>query len=141
MTQIIKPGKSVALSVGIASGKDQDPDYQEVKIRLHERLFGRLLSEGIFKSVFRAPEPADYNMDIMINDARVVSGAARSMVGPMAGPNVVTLNVDLAESDSKILVTSFTVEGDSASIALSSENSLDDAVRQAVNYVVKGLKQ
>jgi hypothetical protein len=141
MTQQLIPEKSVSVSVGIIPGKEQEPDFQEVQSRVRERLFGKLLSEGIFKSVLRAPEPADYIMDIMVTNARVVSGAARVMVGIMAGHNDAELDVKLTEREGNKLVIAFTVDGTSASHPFSSESSLDDAVREAVNNIIRGLRQ
>jgi len=141
MTQKILPDKSVSLSVGIITGKEQESDFMEVQSRVRERLFGKLLSEGIFKSVVRESEPSDYIMDIMVTDARVVSGAARVMVGVMAGHNDAGLDVKLTEREGNRLVTAFSVDGTSASHPFSSETSLDDAIREAVNNIVRGLRQ
>lgn len=140
MSQSIVPGKSVAVAVEITPSRQTDPDCQEVQTRLRERLFGRLLSEGIFKTVVRAPEPADYRLDVMITDARKVSGASRVMLGMMAGANFAEVDVRLL-GQSNELITYYSVNGESAVHPLATEVSLDDAVREAVNNLVQGLKQ
>lgn len=141
MTQKINAGKTVALNMAIAPGFEQEDDYQVVKSRGRERLMGKLMSEGIFKSVLLVPEPADYTMDVTVIGARSVSNAARIWFGIMAGHNAAEFEVKLFESNGNRLVTNYNAEGTSAIHPMSSEASLDDAVREAVTNVIIGLKQ
>jgi hypothetical protein len=98
------------------------------------------VSEGIFKAVVRVPEPADYNMDVKVRGARQVSGAARFWLGVMAGPNTLALAVQVHDRMANRLVAEFDVTGTSAAHPFSSEASLDDAVREAVDRIVQVLR-
>src|ERR1700704_3519839 len=64
-TQRIPPGTTVALVVEVEVLAPR-PVHQEVATRLRERLFGRLVSEGIFRAVVPAPASADYDMAVTI---------------------------------------------------------------------------
>ena len=75
-SQGIPPGKTASLSVEPGAAELR-PIHQEVATRVRDRLFGKLVSEGIFKAVVRVPEPADYSMDVKVRGARQVSTAAR----------------------------------------------------------------
>lgn len=139
MSQTITPGKSVALSVEIIPAYRTNADCKEMQSRLRESLLSELLSEGIFNSVVPAPEPADYTLNVTITDARIVSTAARGF-GPAAGPNFADLDVRLLGQGNE-LITYYTVTGASAAYHLSKNNRPDDAIREAVTNVVKGLRQ
>jgi hypothetical protein len=80
------PRQTVALLVEVEVAEPL-PVHQEVATRIRERLFGRLVSDGIFKAVVHASEPADYRMDVKVRGAREVSTGARIMLGAMIGPN------------------------------------------------------
>lgn len=141
-TEKIAAGKTAALSIGIdAPGKENEDDYKEVLNRVKERLYAKLLSEGMFKSLVLAPEPADYLLDVKVKGARQVSGTARIWAGVMAGPNVAELSVKLDNSSTKQTIKAFDVEGASAAHPFSPEAGLDDAIREAVNNVLKGLRE
>ena len=75
-SQGIPSGKTASLSVEPGAAELR-PIHQEVATRVRDRLFGKLVSEGIFKAVVRVPEPADYSMDVKVRGARQVSTAAR----------------------------------------------------------------
>lgn len=140
MVEKIPPDRTVSLSIDIVKGKETEEDFITVKSRIGEKIYARLLAEGIFRSVFRAPQPADYTLDLVITGARVVSGAARVWGGVMAGHNNAQLDVTLTESATRKTVAVFNVDGMSASHPFSSENSLDDALREAVEDIVDVLK-
>ena len=91
-TQGIPPGHTVSLAVELEVAEPL-PVHQEVVTRIRERLFGRLVSDRIFKAVVHAPDPADYHMDVKIRGAREVSTGARIMLGAMIGPNTTTVAV------------------------------------------------
>ena len=84
-TQGIPPGQTVSLAVAVDVAEPL-PVHQEVATRVRERLFGRLVSDGIFRAVVLPPEPADYHMDVKIRGAREVSTGARIMLGAIIGP-------------------------------------------------------
>lgn len=141
LNEKIPAGKIVSLSIGIEDPeKEKDEDYNDVLSRVKERLYAKLLSEGIFKAIVLAPEPADYLLGIKVKEARKVSTAARVMVGVMAGANVVGLSVKLENTKTNQLVSEFDVEGSSAAHPFSSEVGMEDAVRQAINNVASGLR-
>jgi hypothetical protein len=137
-SQGIPPGKTASLSVEPGAAELR-PIHQEVATRVRDRLFGKLVSEGIFKAVVRAPEPADYSMDVRVRGARQVSTGARIFLGPMAGPNTLALAVQVHDRTNQ-LVAAFDVTGTSAAHPFSSEAGLDDAVREAVNRIVQALR-
>jgi hypothetical protein len=133
--------KSVSLSVAIDTAEHQkEEDYIEVSKRIRDSLYTKLVTEGIFKSVFLAPEPADYGMDVTITSARMVSGLARVWWGVMAGHNDAQMTVRVNNLASNQVVADFEVDGTSASHPFSSESNPDDAIREAVNQIIKGLK-
>lgn len=138
-SQGIPPGKTASLSVEPGAAELR-PIHQEVATRVRDRLFGKLVSEGIFKAVVRVPEPADYSMDVKVRGARQVSTAARMWLGAMAGPNTLSLAVHVQDLKTNRLVTEFDVTGTSAAHPFSSEAGLDDAVREAVDRIAQALR-
>ena len=138
-TQAISPGKTVSLSVkpGVA---DPKPIHQKASTRVRDALFGKLVSNSIFKAVVHAPEPADYSMDVKISGARQVSTGARIWLGVMAGSNNITLTVQVHNQATNQLITAFEVRGESAAHPLSSQAGLDDAVREAVDRLIDTLR-
>lgn len=141
LTQKIPAGKTVSLSVLIDTAEHQkEEDYQEVSKRIRDRLYTKLVTEGIFKAVVLAPEPASYGMDVTITSARMVSGAARVWGGVLAGHNDAQMKVQLHNRDVNQLIADFEVDGTSASHPFSSESNPDDAIREAVNQIIAGLR-
>jgi hypothetical protein len=142
LAEKIRPGKTVSLSVDIDTEEHKKAeDFQEVATRIRDRLFAKLPSEGIFKYVVLAPEPADYRMDVLITNARMVSGAARMWGGVMAGHSDAQMSVKVYNLENNQMITYLEVDGTSASHPMSSESTPDDAIREAVNQIVKGLRQ
>ena len=141
LSQKILPGKSVSLSVKIDTTEHQkDDDYKEMSTRIRDSLFAKLASDGIFKSVLLSPEPADYGMDVTLTVARVVSGASRVWNGVMAGHNDIQMTVQVFNRDGNQKIADFEVDGTSASHPMSSENRPDDAIREATNQIIQGLR-
>ena len=62
----IPPGKTVSLSVEPVipdkASNDQIAEFREVGQRVKAALFGRLVSEGVFKQVLQPAEVGDYRM-------------------------------------------------------------------------------
>jgi len=104
--------------------------------RLHGQLFDRLVSEGVFARVVQAGETAMYDVRVRLLTATEVSQGARILFGVLAGANELAVQVDVFETASRNLVVSFTAKGESASHPLSSENDMDDAIREAVDEVI-----
>lgn len=140
LSQKIPSGKTVSLSVSIAQEHQQEEDFKEVAKRIREGLYSKLVTEGIFKAVLLTPEPTDYGMDVTITSARMVSGAARVMLGVMAGHNDAQLAVKVINREGNHLIADYEVDGTSASHPFSSESRPDDAIREAINQVVAGLR-
>ena len=138
-TQAIPPGTTVALRVDV-DVPEPLPVHQEVATRLRERLFVRLISDGIFRAVVLAPEPADYRMEVKIRGARQVSAGARIMLGSMIGPNTAAVAVVIRHQATEHIVTAFEATATSESHPFSSESSLDDAVRRVVDRIIEGLR-
>ncbi len=138
-TQGIPPGQTVSLSVE-PDVAEPLPVHQEVATRLRERLFGRLVSERIFKAVVPAPEPADYSMDVKIRGAREVSGAERVMLGVMTGPNTIAVAVAVRNRATNQQITAFEAAGTSAAHPMSPQAGLDDAVREVVAKIIEALR-
>ena len=84
----IPPGSTVSLSVKATLPNDADADAREdsakVTHRLRSQLFGRLVSEAVFKQVLQPGEQADYRMDVMLQKAEEVSQGARILLGALA---------------------------------------------------------
>jgi hypothetical protein len=129
-------GKVVALSVTSA----EDEDSRDAAGRLQNDLFGRLVTEGVFKQVVQAGQPADYRMTVALSGVEKVSQAARIFLGVFAGSNELKADVNLVNAMSGTTLEKFTVTGESASHPLSDENGLEDAVREAATKTVQALK-
>ncbi|MGH7820434.1 MAG: DUF4410 domain-containing protein [Candidatus Binatia bacterium] len=136
-SQGIRPGSTVALSVEATATVSEAP---KVVSRLRDRLYSKLLSEGIFRTVVPPTEPADYRLEAKLTGAREVSTFARVMLGVMTGPNIAEMSVELRDMASNRVVRAFEVAGHSASHPFSSEAGLEDAVREATEKIVEGLR-
>jgi len=143
----IQQAKSESIEVGKTVSLSVEPDvenvkavHQDVASRIRERLFGKLVTDRIFKAVAMAPEPADYRMDVKVKGARQVSTGARIFLGTMAGSNNLTADVKVFEFTSNRLITAYQVQGASASHPLSSQAGLDDAIREAADKIIEGLR-
>lgn len=135
----IVPDKTVALLVepGV---ENPTSTHEDVVARVRDRLYGKLVSEGVFKAVYAAPASADYDMNVKVTGAREVAGSLRVWFGAMAGANTVALSVQVHDRATEQLITAFEVTGTSAAHPMSSQNSLQDAVREAVDKIVYALR-
>lgn len=132
----IPPGKTVVLAVTSPA----DEDSREAAQRMRSELFGRLVSEGVFKQVLAQDESADYAMDVRVGEVDEVSQGSRIFFGVFAGSNDVGASVAVRERPSDQVVTQFDVAGESASHPLSSEDDMDDAIREAVTRIIAALR-
>ncbi len=132
----IDHGAVASLSVQPDERVKKSESMQEAVRRLHSQLFNRLVSEGVFVRVVQAGEAATYDVQVRLLTASEVSQGARILFGVLAGANELALQVDVFETASRNLVVSFTAKGESASHPLSSENDMDDAIREAVDEVI-----
>ncbi len=58
----------------------------------------------------------------------------------MAGHNDAQMFVKVVKSDDNQTITEFEVDGTSASHPFSSESGTDDAIREATDQIIKGLR-
>ncbi len=135
-TTTIPPGKVVALNVTAPV----DDDSTEALHRMRGELFGRLVSEGVFKQVVPVDESADYRMEVNLSNVEEVSQGARIFFGVLAGANELRAAVKVTDSATNQVVTQFAVAGESASHPLSTESGLDDAIREAASKIIGALK-
>lgn len=139
-TQGIPPGQTVALAVEV-DVPEPLPVHHEVVTRLRERLFTRLVSDGIFKAVVLTPAPAEYQMHVTVRGGREVSTHARIWLGSMIGPNAATARVELYEQATQRRIVAFEAQGTSESLPHSSKASLDTAVSEVVRKIIRGLRE
>ena len=125
-----------SLSVQPDERVEKTESVLEAVRRLHGQLFSRLVSEGVFARVVQAGETAMYGVRVRLLTATEVSQGARVLFGVLASANELAVQVDVFESVSRNLVVSFTAKGESASYPVSSENDMDDAIREAVDEVI-----
>jgi hypothetical protein len=135
-TEIISSQSTVALDV-TAPG---DEDSREVAQNVRAALFGRLVSEGLFKQVLAKDQAADYRMTVALSNVDVVSQGARIFLGVFAGSNDLTADVTVTKAVATADLARFQVVGASAAHPLSSENDMDDAIKELVTKIVEGLR-
>jgi hypothetical protein len=135
-TSAIPPGTIVALNITSSS----DDETREAAHRLSGELFGRLVSEGLFKQAVQPEQPAHYDLNVQVGDVREVSQAASILFGVFAGVTKLLASVSLYDRASGQLVTAFDVEAESASHPLSSEAGIEDAVREAATKIIFALR-
>ena len=124
--------------------QEENKENKENSVRMIQRLrtelFGRLVSEAVFKHVLHPQEKGDYLMVVQVLDTEEVSQGARIFFGVLAGSNKLRCSIRLVDQATNRLITEFNVEGESASHPLSSENGLDDAVREVVSKAIIALR-
>jgi hypothetical protein len=127
-------------SVALALTSDGDEDSREVAQKVRSSLYGRLVSEGIFKQVVNADQDADYAMDVKLSGVDMVSQGARIFFGVLAGANELTADVTVRDRQNNGTITAFSVSGESAAHPMSSENDMDDAIDEVVTKIVEALR-
>ena len=142
--ELIEPINSQkTVSIMVKSDKtpeSEKEDAQKACSSLQEKLYSRLVSEGIFKSSAIYPNKGDYNLVVDVLGVRLVSNAARLMLGVMAGGSGIEANVLLTDESGKLL-TDFHADGNSASHPMSSESGSDNAVNELANQISQVLKK
>lgn len=132
----IRANSVAALEVTSAS----DSDSLEAAEELRSRLFGSLVSQGLFEQVVPPSKPADYELTIALSGVSEVSQGARIFFGALAGSNKLSANVKLQDATDQSVVRSFVVGGESAAHPLSSENGMSDAIREASSRIIQALR-
>lgn len=116
-----------------------DSDSQEAMEEMRARLFGLLVSQGIFAQVVAPTKPADYRMEVILSGVDEVSQGARIFFGVLAGSNEITAHVKLTDLIDGRQVASMVVSGESASHPMSSENDMEDAIREVTSRIIQSL--
>jgi len=117
-----------------------DSESLEAAEELRSRLFGSLVSQGVFEQVVPPTKPADYELTVALSGISEVSQGARIFFGALAGSNKLTADVKLRDTTTQSVVRSFIVGGESAAHPLSSENDMDDAIREASSRIIQALR-
>jgi len=119
----------------------KDESVIEVTQRLKGELFGRLVSEGIFRQVVHVGDEAKYLLNVRLVDAHEVSQGSRLWWGFLAGANSLAVTVQIIDSSSsEVPIMDFVVKGTSASHPISSESDMDDAIREVVDEIILALR-
>lgn len=139
-SEAIRPNATVALSVQATENSGNPEHVQKGVQQVRGNLYSSLPASGHFSQVVPEGQPADYNMEVGVNNVRLVSGSARFWGGAFAGSNVVTGSVKLIDRSNGLEVASFTATGQSASHPISSESGFDDAVREFAYQINEALE-
>ncbi len=141
--ELIEPvNNQKTVSIWIKSDKVQESEREDAtkaSSLLQEKLYARLVSEGLFKSAVIYPNKGDYNLEVDVLGVRLVSGAARIWLGVMAGASGMEANVLLRDETSKVL-TEFHADGSSATHPLSSESGYENAVNALATEITQAIK-
>ncbi|SNB44631.1 DUF4410 domain-containing protein [Geobacter sp. DSM 9736] len=142
--QLVEPiNNQKSVSIVVKSDKVPEGEKEDAATAcrsLKEKLYSRLVSEGLFNSTVFHPNKGDYSLEIDVTGVRLVSSTARIMLGIMAGASGIEANVLLKDSTSKVL-TDFKADGSSANHPLSSESGFDYAVNQLADQIVQALNK
>lgn len=140
MIEPVNNQKSV--SIWVKSDKvpvSEQEDASKACSSLQEKLFARLVSQGLFKSSVIYPNKGDYSLEIDVLGVRLVSNAARIWWGIMAGASGIEANVLLRDETGKVL-TEYYADGSSATHPFSSESGSDNAVDQLATQITEAIK-
>jgi len=134
--QQIRPNSVAALSVTSPG----DSESLEAAEEIRSRLFGQLVSQGLFDQIVPPSKPADYELSVALSGISEVSQGARIFLGVLAGSNSLSANVKLVDKADGSIARAFVVGGESASHPMSSENGMGDAIREASSKIVQALR-
>jgi len=135
-TERIDHNATTVLNVVPGEGLQPDEDLREIILNLRGQLFGRLVSDGVFKQVVHEGDPAKYYVRVQVNVADQVSMGARIMFGVLAGANELDVRVEVFEESSDNSIMTFTASGESASHPFSGESEMEDSIREVVNKII-----
>ena len=113
-----------------------DKDVRQAIHRLQDRLFGQLVSDGVFKQVLHETEHAKYYVRVRVTKARAVAASARFWLGGIAGSNELKVLVEVFEQPSNHPILEFAVHGESATESLVSEGDMDAAIMEIVDRII-----
>jgi len=141
LTEPIDNQKTV--SIWVKSDKIPDSEKEDGKKAcslLQEKLYARLVSEGLFKSSVIYPNKGDYSLEVDVLGVRLVSNTSRILWGIMAGASGIEANVLLHDETGKVLID-YHADGSSATHPLSSESGSDSAVDQLATQITEAIKK
>ncbi|MFZ2947973.1 MAG: DUF4410 domain-containing protein [Desulfuromonadaceae bacterium] len=131
------------VSIMIKSDKiseSEKEDAQKACSSLQEKLYSRLVSEGVFKSSVIYPNKGEYSLEVDVLGVRLVSNTRRLLLGVMAGASGIEANVLLKDETGRVL-SDFNAEGSSAAHPMSSESGSDNAVNELATKIAEVLKK
>lgn len=132
-----------SVSIWVKSDKAPESEKEDANkacSSLQEKLYARLVSEGLFKSSVIHPNKGDYTLEVDVLGVRLVSSTARILFGIMAGASGIEANVLLRDETGNIL-TEFHADGSSATHPLSSESGSDNAVNELATEIAQAIKK
>jgi len=131
------------VSIWVKTDKIPEGEKEDAKKAcslLQEKLYARLVSEGLFRSSVIYPNEGDYSLEVDVLGVRLVSNAARLWWGVMAGASGIEANVLLRDETGKVL-TEYHADGSSATHPLSSESGSEFAVNQLATQISEAIKK
>ena len=142
--ELIEPiNNQKTVSIWVKSDKVPEGEKEDAKkacSSLQEKLYARLVSEGLFKSSVIYPNKGDYSLEVEVLGVRLVSNTARLWLGIMAGASGIEANVLLRDETGKV-VTEFHADGSSATHPMSSESGSDNAVNELATEIAQAIKK
>lgn len=135
-SQRIDHTATTVLDVVPGEGLEPDEDLREIILNIRGQLFGRLVSDGVFKQVVHEGEAAKYFVRVIVNVADQVSMGARIAFGVLAGANELDVRIEVFEKSSENSIMTFTASGESASHPFSGESEMEDSIREVVNKII-----
>lgn len=142
--EMIEPiNNQKTVSIWVKSDKVPEGEKEDAKTAcslLQEKLYARLVSEGLFRSSVIYPNKGDYSLEVDVLGVRMVSNAARLWWGIMAGASGIEANVLLRDETGKVL-TEYHADGSSAAHPISSESGSDNAVNQLATQIAQAIKK
>jgi hypothetical protein len=142
--EMIEPvNNQKTVSIWVKSDKVPEGEKEDAKTAcssLQEKLYARLVSEGLFRSSVIYPNKGDYSLEVDVLGVRMVSNAARLWWGIMAGASGIEANVMLRDETGKVL-TEYHADGSSATHPISSESGSDNAVNQLATQIAQAIKK
>jgi len=136
----IPVGKTASLDVRI-----NDPDTKAEEVQAAEliraELMHKLPAQGVFKSVRKASDSADYSVDVNVVRVAVTTPGARVALGAFAPRSEIQVAVEVRDKASKEVIAAFHASGYGSRMWTSAQGyGLDDPVREVVNQIVVALR-
>ena len=138
-SQSIPREASASLNVVSVAGTPYGHQF-EIEQLIRADLSRRLVDSGVFRSVSGRSDESDYHIDLRIEKVRITSPGARIMFGSMAGRSYIQVRVEVRDTISDRLISSFQTTGYGARTMIGAQSyGYDDPVREVVADVVRNL--